>query len=117
MNLRAAPLRCERLTCADLIMAGFVFSAAANWPGHLSYDSVIQLPGRPDRHIRQLASAGHVLAARIWVMLLWPGAGLFVLFDALLLFGSLLALVLLFPPRGWRARGPALLVVARPRNS
>ena len=41
VNLRTAPH--PATVTGAIVIAGFGFSAAINWPGHLSYDSVIQL--------------------------------------------------------------------------
>jgi hypothetical protein len=79
---------------------GFVFSMAANLPGTLSYDSVIQLmEGRTGVY-----SGWHppvmswLLGLSDWVM---PGAALFVVGVALLFFASLLSLLWLMPRVSW----------------
>ena len=61
---------------------------AVNWPGHLSYDSLVQLwEGRTGGY-----SFWHP-AVMSWLLGLFdsllPGTGLFVLFDSVLLFGAL----------------------------
>src|SRR5271154_2498504 len=76
---------------AWLLVAGFVICAAVNLPGHLSYDSVMQLnEGRrgfyANWHPPMMSWILGVLDAA------WPGTALFVIFDAALLFGSLAAL-------------------------
>ena len=82
--------------------AGFVFSMAMCWPGHLSYDSVVQLlEGRTGVY-----SGWHppvmswLLGISDWLM---PGAGLFVAVTALIYFLSLLSLLWLVPRPFWAA--------------
>ena len=77
---------------AGVIFAGFVFSLAANLPGHMSYDSVIQLvEGRTG------AYAGWHPPVTSWLLgaldAVLPGTALFVVIDALLIYGSLWALM------------------------
>ncbi len=102
------------LATAAILAAGFVATLAINWPGHLSYDSILQLhQGRVG-----LYNNWHppVMA---WLMGLFdavvPGAGLFVAFDAVLAFGALTALILLPPARGgWSTVFVALAIVLSP---
>ena len=83
---------------AAFILAGFAISVALAWPGHLSYDSILQLhQGRVAIYnnwhppvMAWLLGLGDALA---------PGAGLFVLFDCLLAFGALLSLLAFKPER------------------
>jgi hypothetical protein len=99
---------------AAIIIAGFVFSLTVNWPGHLSYDSVMQLwEGRTG-----LYNNWHppVMA---WLLgafdRLSPGGALFMAFDAALAFGSFLALTWIYPRVSWAAAGLAALVVLTPQ--
>jgi hypothetical protein len=90
---------------AWLLIAGFVFCAAINLPGHLSYDSVMQLnEGR-----RGFYANWHP-PMMSWLLGvfdgIWPGAALFTIFDMALFFASLGALVWLTP-----AKSKAPLVV------
>lgn len=97
-----------------VLAAGFAATVAANWPGHLSYDSILQL-----------------LQARTGVYNTWhppvmawllglgdmivPGTGLFVAFDAALIFGALAATILLSIRRaGWPAFAAVVAVVLSP---
>jgi hypothetical protein len=80
-----------------LLLLGFGALLAFNWPGQMSYDSVVQLlDGRSGQY-----DSWHppVMA---WLLGLFdgllPGTGLFLLFTALLLFSAWLLLL-------WRARG------------
>jgi hypothetical protein len=90
-----------------LILAGFVISLAANLPGHLSYDSVIELlEGRTAQY------AGWHPPVTSWLLgigdAILPGTALFAAADTALIFGCLLALLSLKPHSGWF---PAILVV------
>ena len=74
-----------------IFLTGFAAMLAMNWPGQMSYDSVSQLSE---------ARAGFYHSwhppVMAWLLGLFdaalPGAGIFVLFDALLTFGALIAL-------------------------
>jgi len=90
-----------------LILAGFVISLAANLPGHLSYDSVIELlEGRTAQY------AGWHPPVTSWLLgigdSILPGTALFAAADTALIFGCLFALLSLKTRSGWL---PALLVV------
>lgn len=99
---------------AALILAGFVFCLAVDLPGHLSYDSVVQLlEGRTGRY------ANWHPAVMSWLLGLADsvvrGASLFVIFDALLFFGSLVGLLLSWPRPHWAAAAVATLWVLTPQ--
>lgn len=97
-----------------IVAAGFVFSVAINWPGHLSYDSAIQvLEGRTARYsFWHPAVMSWLLGAFDRVL---TGTGLFVLFDALLLFRAL-GLAFYLPKRSsWTGVLLALLCVLTPQ--
>ena len=71
---------------AGVIFAGFVFSLAANLPGHMSFDSIIQLlEGRTG------AYAGWHPPVTSWLLgvtdAILPGTALFVVLDTLLIYG------------------------------
>jgi hypothetical protein len=75
-----------------VLLAGFAFLLALNWPGQMSYDSVVQLAdGRSGRY-----DSWHppVMA---WLLGLFdsliPGTGLYLLFTGLLLLGGWLVLM------------------------
>jgi hypothetical protein len=96
----------RRATLAVLIL-GFAAVVTVNWPGHLSFDSLVQLnDGRTGRY-----HTWHppVMA---WMLglgdRLLRGPGLFMAFDAGLLFASLAALTLGRPRLGWA--GPTVAV-------
>ncbi len=97
-----------------ILLAGAALSLVVNWPGHLSYDSVVQLEqGRSG-----LYNAWHppVMA---WLLGLSdavsPGAALFVVFDGLLIFGSLVSLALMAGRGAWAAPIAALILAALPQ--
>lgn len=112
MKLRAAPL--SAMVTAAIIVAGFGFCWAANWPGHLSYDSVIQL-----LEGRTAVYANWHPPVMSWLLGLgdavWPGAGLFVLFVSLLAYGALFGLLALRPPRSWAAPFVAVVLILTPQ--
>ena len=87
---------------------GFVVSLAMNLPGHMSYDSVLQLAqGRSG-----IYNNWHppVMAWLLGVFdMVSPGAGLFVVFDTMLLYGALAVLVCA-PARTFRFAAPLLLL-------
>jgi hypothetical protein len=92
---------------AGVIFAGFVFSLAANLPGHMSFDSIIQLlEGRTG------AYAGWHPPVTSWLLgvtdAILPGTALFVVLDTLLIYGCLWALMRLAGRPSWAA---ALLVL------
>jgi hypothetical protein len=97
-----------------IVAAAFVFSVAVNWPGHLSYDSVIQLTeGRTGGY-----SFWHP-AVMSWLLGIFdaalPGTGLFVLFDTALVFGAL-ALALRVPKRAsWTSVFVAAFCILTPQ--
>ena len=113
MGARHAPVRIA--VPLSIIAAGFVFSLAANWPGHLSYDSVIQLlEGRTGIYANWHPPVMSWLLGLADAVL--PGAGLFVIFDSVLIFGALAAFLTLGGERpSWAAAGVALLCVLIPQ--
>ena len=93
---------------AFIIFAGFVFSLTVNLPGHLSYDSIVELlEGRSGEY------SGWHPPVTSWLLglsdALLPGAAFFVLLDMLLLFGSLWLLVRRIAVPAWAA---SLLFIA-----
>ena len=94
-------------TAAWLLIAGFALCAAINLPGHLSYDSIMQLnEGR-----RGFYANWHP-PMMSWLLGVfddvWPGTALFTIFDMALFFGSLGALLWLRP----RATNATIVVFA-----
>jgi hypothetical protein len=102
-----------RLATVAVALAAAAVCFALNFPGHLSYDSVVQLSeGRTGAY-----SGEHPLVMS-WLLGLadaaWPGAALFVAFDVALIYGALLALALLGRPT-WRAPVLAALLALLPQ--
>ena len=87
-------------------MSGFGLLLALNWPGQMSYDSVVQLA---DGRSGQYDSWHPPVMA--WLLGLFdkrlPGPGLYLLFTALLLFGAWLVLL----RRGRPGLGAAIVLV------
>jgi hypothetical protein len=108
--------RAPAYSVAACIVAGFVFSMAANLPGHLSYDSVIQL-----FEGRTAVYHGWHPPVMSWLLGLAdtvvPGSGLFVAGNALLIFGAMLSLLWLVPRVSWAAPLVAALCVLAPQLS
>ncbi len=102
------------LAAMAVLAAGFVLTVALSWPGHLSYDSIVQLH---DGRSRSYHSWHPPVMA--WLLGLGDavlrGSGLFVLFDAALLFASLLSLLRLGQRVSPVAAGAALVVVLLPQ--
>jgi hypothetical protein len=104
----------KRYATSGVLMAGFVICLAADLPGHLSYDSVIQLlEGRMAQY-----SSWHP-PVMSWLLGLFdavvPGTALFVVFDMVLFFGALVSLVWLRPVRSWAGVVVAGLMIATPQ--
>ena len=83
-----------------VVLTGTILSLAINWPGHLSYDSVVQLAeGRAGSY-----SGAHP-PVMSWLLglgdALWPGAALFVIFQTTLIAGAMIALLTLGRRVGW----------------
>lgn len=107
-------LRAPAYATAAVMGMGFVFSMAANLPGTLSYDSVIQLlEGRTGVY------SGWHPPVMSWLLGLsdrvMPGAALFVVGMALLCFVSLLSLIWLVPRVSWAAPFISGLCVLTPQ--
>src|SRR5437763_15953765 len=102
------------LAAGAVILAGYGLAMAASLPGHLSYDSVIQL-----LEGRSAAYSGWHPPVMSWLLGLFdalePGAALFVLGSAAILFGSLLSLLWMPRKVSWAAPVAALLIVLTPQ--
>jgi hypothetical protein len=111
-DLRAVPL--GALLTGAVIAAAFGFSLAANLPGHLSYDSVIQL-----YEGRMGAYNGWHPPVMSWLLGLFdavePGPALFVVFDTALLYGTMLSLIFVQKRVSWVAAPIALVAAATPQ--
>jgi hypothetical protein len=103
-----------RTAAAAIVVAGAAASLWLNWPGHFSYDSVVQLAeGRTG-----LYSGEHPLVMS-WLLGLAdraaPGAALFVVLDTALIFGALLSLVLIARRVSWLAAALAGVCILLPQ--
>jgi hypothetical protein len=105
-------LEARSLTLAVLVL-GFVAVLVCNLPGHLSYDSVVQLH---DGRVGRYHSWHPPIMA--WVLglgdAILPGSALFVVMDAALLFGALAALTLGARRVSWAAPVVGLALVLSP---
>ncbi len=103
MRSRAPTLdSAPRLAAAAILVVAACVSLWLNLPGHLSYDSVVQLAeGRTGVY------SGEHPPVMSWVLglgdALAPGAAAFVVFDTLLVYGALVALVMIAPRVSWLA--------------
>jgi hypothetical protein len=103
-----------RAIVAAILIAGWALTLAISWPGHLSFDSIVQLhDGRTGFYhswhppvMAWLLGAGDALM---------PGAGLYVLFVTTLTFGSFFALMWTRPSASWAAAVLAILFVPLPQ--
>lgn len=108
----ADPARAATLAVLGL---GLLVSLAANLPGHMSYDSVLQLAqGRSGVynywHPPVMAWLLGVFDAVV------RGPALFVVFDTLLIYGALAILALASPRTGWPAAAVALVWAVSPNG-
>ena len=115
MRLRApASDSAPRLATAAILIVAAAVSLWLNLPGHLSYDSVVQLAegrtgvygGEHPPVMSWLLGLGDALA---------PGTALFVVFDTLLVYGALVALVMIAPRISWLAAPLAAASVCLPQ--
>ncbi len=102
-----------RAATVAVLLIGFAMALSLNWPGYLSYDSVIQLlDGRTGRY--------HVWHPPFMAWLLGlgdrliRGPGLFITLQALLLFSALVLMTLKRPVVGRFAPAIALALVGLP---
>jgi hypothetical protein len=103
-----------RLATAAVLIVAAAASLWLNLPGHLSYDSVVQLAeGRTGLY------SGEHPPVMSWLLglgdQLAPGAALFVVFDTLLVYGALLSLVMLAPRVSWLVAPLAAVCVCLPQ--
>ncbi len=97
-----------------ILVAGFAGMLAANLPGHLSYDSILQLlEGRTGRY------ANWHPAVMSWMLgvsdSILAGAGIYVVAVSALAFGSLIGFLWLKPRVSWWAVPSALVICALPQ--
>ena len=105
--------RAPRLLALAAIALGVVVSLAVNLPGHMTYDSVLQLTqGRSGVYNNWHPP---IMA---WLLGLFDrmvrGTALFVVFDTLLLYGALAALICIPPRTSWLGAPLVILWAAIP---
>jgi hypothetical protein len=103
-----------RLLAAAILVAGFATALVVNLPGHLEFDSVVQLlEGRS-----RVYSNWHP-PIMSWLLgiadAIAPGAAVFVIFDAVLAFGAIASLLWLVKRPTWPAVVAAAILVALPQ--
>jgi hypothetical protein len=103
-----------RAAAAAILVAGFVASLIVNWPGHLEYDSVIQLlEGRSGVY------GNWHPPVMSWLLgisdAISPDAAAFVLFNTAVSFGAILSLLWLVRHPAWPAIAASLVVVLLPQ--
>ena len=113
-RLRFAPNGSAGLIAAAIIALGAGASLALSWPGHLSYDSVVQLAeGRAGVY------EGAHPPVMSWLLgiadALRPGAAIFVVFDTVLIAGALVSFVALGRKPTWPTAVLALAFAAVPQ--
>ncbi len=97
-----------------VVIIGACLSLAINWPGHLSYDSVVQLAeGRAGSY-----SGAHP-PVMSWLLGLgdavWPGPALFILLQTALIAGALIGLLTLGRRVGWVCVGLCAVFALTPQ--
>ncbi len=103
-----------RVAVSVILIAGWALTLVLSWPGHLSFDSIVQLhDGRTGYYhswhppvMAWLLGVGDALV---------PGAGLYVLFVTTLTFGSFFALMWTRSQTSWAAALVAVLFVPLPQ--
>src|ERR1700722_238884 len=103
-----------RAVATAVVVAVCLVSLALNLPGQLSYDSIAQLH---DGHIGVYSSWHPPVMA--WMLgiadSVIPGAAIFVVFDGILLYGAMLALLWLSAKPGWLVVPAAFVCVLLPQ--
>lgn len=109
-----AGTKSARAAAAAVLFAGLAVSLALNWPGQLSYDSIVQLhdgrlghynPWHPPVMSWILGLADSIV----------PGTGLFIVFDEFLVTASLVSLLWITVRVSWTAVLAAAILIALPQ--
>ncbi len=103
-----------RLAALSTLAAGACATMAINWPGHLSYNSVVQLAeARSGRY------EGWHPPVMSWLLgignSILPGAALFACFDTVLIFGALAILAAMGRKPGWPLVAAACAILTLPQ--
>jgi hypothetical protein len=103
-----------RFAAVAVLIAGFALTLGLSWPGHLSYDSIVQL--HDGRFGFYHSWHPPVMAWMLGVTdAILPGSGLFVILDALLLFAALMSLIWMRARVRWFAVAVLLLCLPLPQ--
>jgi intracellular septation protein A len=104
----------SKIWTAAVLMAGWIAALAVSWPGHLSYDSILQLhDGRTGfYHSWHPPVMAWLLGLGDSVL---PGTGLFIVLDATFFFGALLSLLWIGPRVSWIAAVVAAGLILLPQ--
>lgn len=102
------------MVAGSLVGLGCAVSLGLNWPGQLSYDSVMQLHDGRTGHYNPWHPPvmAWMLGVADWLV---PGTGLFILFDTLLFSACLFSIPWLAPRSSWRVVPMAAILVALPQ--
>lgn len=110
----SARLPLRTLVPAAIILVGLGFGLVLNLPGHLSYDSIVQLwEGRRGIYLNWHPPVMSFLLGLADAVV--RGTTLFVVLEAALLYGSLLAVLALRPTPSWAATAVAGICVVTPQ--
>jgi hypothetical protein len=116
-RLTAPPLvrpHAARLACVGVILMGAAACLTLNWPGHFTYDSVVQLA---EGRVRSYSGVHPPVMS--WLLgvadRITPGAAAFVALDVALIDGALVLLVLIGKRVPWTTCGLAALCQALPQ--
>src|ERR1700743_319721 len=102
------------IAAAAILVAGWGVALALSWPGHLSFDSIVQLhDGRTGFYHSWHPPAMAWLLGVVDAIL--PGTGLFILLDSLLLLAAMLMVLAIARRVSWAAAGVAALCVLLPQ--
>jgi len=103
-----------RMCAVGVLIAGAAITLAISWPGHMSYDSIVQLhDGRTGfYHSWHPPLMAWLLGVGDAIL---PGSGLFVIFNMALLFGALLSLLWIRSSVSWIAVIVAMAMMFLPQ--
>jgi hypothetical protein len=114
MEAPSRGLSWPRIAAAAVLAVGCAASLVLNWPGQLSYDSVVQLHDGRLGHYNPWHPP--VMAWMLGVLdALLPGTGLFILFDTVLFFASIGSLLWLSRRPSWVSVVVATVCAALPQ--
>ncbi|MEI9931227.1 MAG: hypothetical protein WDM89_11970 [Rhizomicrobium sp.] len=108
------PANWPRLATTIALSAGATLALIVSWPGHLSYDSIIQIH---DGQTGFYHSWHPPVMAWLLGLLntLLPGGALFVVLDVVIFFGALISLLWIKPQTSWAAFAFGILLLLLPQ--